>query len=662
MSKKATELFNEFINNCILNDKTLLLKTPQNCLTKENIQKCKASISIDKEESGKALKDLFQNKEEEKIVLVHALWFWVFADNKRVSKKNVIKDFNIETEEKYWQVDKNGIGSGGNDWWKKIKQIKSILYFWVKAKELKDTYSNDIVSAIINNICYEQSDELTKPLCNMLLYLCKPDAYEPIFGQNQKQQIADAFYEENFIGSDFKEDQDLQNYNVDGIRDDVDKKLHIIREVLEREKEAGGYGFDKGFSFWDEGIVELWNDEKDEKPDFLDRKLPINQLVEIKEAVILYGPPGTSKTYDAYKIAKSIVARGVARNKGSYIKMYLEHFNDINPWRTEKLQMHINYSYDDFIIGIKLEDGKSVIQEGKIYEVIEKAKDHPEIPYVLILDEINRTDISRVFGELFSAMEPSYRGKDVYLSITDSNFKEEETQIDESQKVESQEEETQEAETQKVKSQEEETQEAETQKVESPKEDKRKKLNVPNNLYFIGTMNEIDFSLEHIDFALRRRFIWEFKGFDEERLRKILTEKAEGISGNDIDIDNFVACCKKLNDKIAENDSLGKNYEIGHTFFADIIPIYRNLTEIYNNIEFADAIKVLWRISIKPMLEAYCGSMSKEDKKTFIEECEGQFLSKIEQESKSKKKAQSDVINKDDNKLAEVDGESEEQQ
>jgi len=149
-------------------------------------------------------------------------------------------------------------------------------------------------------------------------------------------------------------------------------------------------------------------------------------------------------------------------------------------------------------------------------------------------------------------------------------------------------------------------------------------LVIPDNLYIIGTMNEIDFSLEHIDFALRRRFVWVHKGFDPEALQDILEFKwkdDEETKGKlESKMEEYIKQCENLNKKISEEDSLGENYQIGHTFFAEIVPLCKQ-TGSYDK-----AIKVLWQISIKPTLDAYCGSMPQKKKEDFIKDCEETFM------------------------------------
>ena len=156
---------------------------------------------------------------------------------------------------------------------------------------------------------------------------------------------------------------------------------------------------------------------------------------------------------------------------------------------------------------------------------------------------MNRVDVSRVFGELFTAIEK--RGTDVFLTLPDPNDN-----------------------------------------------NKRLKLNIPYNIYFIGTMNEIDFSLEQIDFALRRRFIWELADYSENALEEIIREKIEETA----DFTNFLNNCTALNKKIA--DSLGEEYHIGHAFFAEIANIYNELKENgSSNKAFEQAQNILWHMA-----------------------------------------------------------------
>src|SRR5205823_2724449 len=102
---------------------------------------------------------------------------------------------------------------------------------------------------------------------------------------------------------------------------------------------------------------------------------------------------------------------------------------------------------------------------------------------------------------------------------------------------------------------------------------------LPNNLYVVGTMNLIDQSLEQVDFALRRRFLWVRSGFDSQRLADVLpqlwaaTDTAARYSWGRLeeDVEKFTARAEMLNDVIASSALLGRDYEIGHTYFFDVI-------------------------------------------------------------------------------------------
>lgn len=279
-----------------------------------------------------------------------------------------------------------------------------------------------------------------------------------------------------------------------------------------------------------------------------------------KKAMMLYGPPGTGKTYTAMNMAEALICK-IYSEEGQQIPTNL---ND----NIFHLQFHVNYTYYDFVAGMRINNGNTITQKGFIYDVIDRANTiNSKLPVVVILDEINRTDISRVFGELFSAIEK--RGHDIKLSLRDKN-------------------------------------------------NKFLTLNIPNNIYFIGTLNEIDFSLERIDFALRRRFVWIEKTYDEDALRSILTEKS-ATNSLSIDIDSFCKKCSDVNKKI--KTKLSAEYYIGHAFFAELAEIMKEM-----ELNEKDALEELWNISIKPTLDAYCGNMETNEREDFVKDCYNVFF------------------------------------
>ena len=150
------------------------------------------------------------------------------------------------------------------------------------------------------------------------------------------------------------------------------------------------------------------------------------------------------------------------------------------------------------------------------------------LPHLLILDEINRVDLSRLFGEVFSAMEDRSKYNTAIGNFELRNF--------------------------------------------------------PENLYIIGTMNEIDFSLERIDFALRRRFLWFEYTFKKEVLRDLMIGKNQEKNTRipEEEMDQFVIAADNLNDEISKSSELGNQFRIGHTFFAEVVDIYSSYRSLNN--------------------------------------------------------------------------------
>ena len=199
--------------------------------------------------------------------------------------------------------------------------------------------------------------------------------------------------------------------------------------------------------------------------------------------VILYGPPGTSKTYYAEEIGK-------------------KYF----PERTKFLQLHQNYSYEDFMGGTKFINGKPEYVGGVLFDAIEEANKIKETGegYLFVLDEINRSNLSSIFGELFVALDRDHS------NVTIGSKKD-------------------------------------------------KSISLPDNLHIIGTMNSSDRSIALIDFALRRRFKFIYLVPDEELLSKLIDDS--GLYGVKV-VDLF----NRINEKVAEVLQ-NKDLAFGHTFF-----------------------------------------------------------------------------------------------
>lgn len=213
------------------------------------------------------------------------------------------------------------------------------------------------------------------------------------------------------------------------------------------------------------------------------------RMLKTKKNIILQGAPGVGKTFAAERLAYSIM-------------------QEKDESRKEFVQFHQNYSYEDFVMGYKPEDNGFKLKAGIFHQFCQKAASDPEKPYFFIIDEINRGNMSKIFGELLMLIEKDYRKKSIKLAYSDVPF------------------------------------------------------NVPENLHIIGMMNTADRSLAMIDYALRRRFsFFDMEpGFDSEGFLAY----QQGL--NSEKLNKLVTEIKALNLTITEDKSLGKGFCIGHSY------------------------------------------------------------------------------------------------
>lgn len=557
-NNNAINAFNEFSEK-IRQDKSYVLNSEQDkfwnqdCLEATYREYC--SHSTDEKGKDKKFDDVIKDiKERDKVdrekmidIINHAVWLWALPNNRKTHW------ISTSTEGRYKNdiLNIKGVAGGGSGYvQKKTNGVRFVLFLFSIIIANKDKTVNEVIINACKKEKYPISNEkfdIPDGVKNLLLYLCNPQQYEPIASTNDKRKIVKAFWE--CIEKDKPKDEKLALQNID----------ETIQKIKESFCSSGG-----NFSFYENSLPLIWKGESA-------KGLSLVQKLEYKKAMILYGPPGTGKTYSAMELAKEIIIRDLLKktNKKDLLKSRNNiQYND----QIYYLQFHINYNYEDLIAGQSLKEGIVVTKKGFIFDVIEKAtkKENKGKPYVVILDEINRTDISRVFGELFTAIEK--RNTDVFLTLSANGG--------------------------------------------------RLVLNVPENIYFIGTMNEIDFSLERVDFALRRRFVWELLDYNEDALEDIITERLKDKTWDNSQLDNFCNVCTALNKKVAER--MDETYHIGHAFFAEIANIYLQLEDCDGD-RWKKAKEILWQISIRPTLEAYCGTMDKSEKDEYLKESTGEF-------------------------------------
>lgn len=268
-----------------------------------------------------------------------------------------------------------------------------------------------------------------------------------------------------------------------------------------------------------EGGIEVYNKDlfleevyiTDEKYDIL------VSLLKNKKNIIIQGPPGVGKTYAAKRLAYSIIGK----KDTSKVKI---------------VQFHQSYGYEDFIMGYRPNGNGFELKEGPFYEFCNNARKDEDNSYFFIIDEINRGNLSKIFGELLMLIEADKRDESIRLMYRDEQF------------------------------------------------------NVPANVHIIGMMNTADRSLAMIDYALRRRFsFYDFEpAFETKNFKEYQVTKANEK------FDKLIKVICDLNEAISKDNCLGDGFRIGHSYLCSESEIDDNLLNSIVSYEIIPLIKEYW--------------------------------------------------------------------
>lgn len=241
------------------------------------------------------------------------------------------------------------------------------------------------------------------------------------------------------------------------------------------------------------------------------------ELLDTKYNIILQGAPGVGKTFAAKRLAYSIMG---AKDTS----------------RVSMVQFHQSYSYEDFIQGYRPVDNGFTLVQGVFYKFCKAAEIDDERPYFFIIDEINRGNLSKIFGELMMLIESDKRGEKLKLLYKDEWF------------------------------------------------------TVPKNVRIIGMMNTADRSLAMMDYALRRRFaFFDFApAFSSDGFRQYLADK------NNEKLEKLISMVENLNIAISNDESLGDGFRIGHSYFCTDKDITDSWLKAVVEFELIPLLKEYW--------------------------------------------------------------------
>lgn len=546
-TQSVYEAFEKFESRFLKDKKSIFSESEDIIFTPENVEFVFINFSknpIEGTSMGfdeKISKQLEKASPHQRILFAHAVWAWfIFAnDMNRSGKVESIQKW-IEGWTENGIIPNKGIGNTGQyHKTNKPNEISYVIDFFRAVLKNSDNLSYvNLIKALGPSLKTNKSGGKVA-MYNIFLHLFDAENYERIASYGHKEKII-SFFESIYDHINFP------------IESDLDQRLELIRQEcikdpIFKEKQVN---FKEGprFDFYHQDVWPLWE----------------NDIVLESKNMILHGPPGTGKTYSVENSIKNRLSITHGHSNNLYVLV----------------QFHPSYGYEDFIDGIKpanldssgnfkfeLTNGefkKLCIQAFNELRLAQKEGRAPKRFY-FVADEINRAELSRVFGELLVCIEDDKRlrfekGKLVGTKVKTQNsnlWKKEHAVV------------------------------VLNDEGDLSDEGSNYYFGIPDNLYFIGTMNDIDRSVDSFDMALRRRFFWKQFECDYDVARDKYSQHQN--------VDQYVSSCESLNNFISTEKglNLGDSYQLGHSYF--LRPTSLNATQINK----------VWVNNIAPLLKEY---------------------------------------------------------
>lgn len=519
------------------NINTKLLETIKKELEKDELKKIIDSLDFYFSEEDLTAFDLIKDLKKEDLENLQN----EFGNTTKVKefvaekKKNNNNKTLIETLDKinkfvsYCDLHALGTDSNGKEFQEDGKKYIANAFvrqhIWVKS----------IITYLLNNKEGKNQNEeqrfknVTYSVQNAIKYFEKPEKRFPILSKDHREKISLHYLKGKLEDDQF--DENLKKYfdnKITNIQCDKNRTHVYTRIIYSQRKE--------------------WSNEID------------TSFLENNRNIILTGAPGTGKTYLAQKMAKKLTNTKSDDKENPQIKM---------------VQFHPSYDYTDFVEGLRPVKGtgnKGVdfeLKDGVFKQFCIKALNNPDKPFVFVIDEINRGEMSKIFGELFFSIDPDYRGKQGAVQTQYANMVKWGNQFD-----------------------------------RNLDNGKKGQFFVPKKVYIIGTMNDIDRSVESMDFAFRRRFAF----------MEVAAEDSMGMLGQlGTKANDARKAMIALNEALVspEKGGLTYSYQIGGSYFLKLKPQKDN--DVFISFE------ELWDFYLKGTLyEYFRGEPDAEKKMTIL--------------------------------------------